>query len=70
MVLQKLVEMFKINTGEILASSCNSGKWYFSLTFARKAPDQCFIFQIYGVLSRCITSHGFLVNWNNHSQIL
>ena len=40
--------MFKTYAVEMLASS-NSRKFYFSLMWARKAPDQCFIFQIYGV---------------------
>ena len=48
--------MFNIYAGEVLASSCNGRKYSFSLTWAmdtslrgRKVPDQCLIFQIYGV---------------------
>ena len=41
--------MFNIIAGEMLASSYNGRKCYFSLTWARKAPDQRLIFQIYGV---------------------
>ena len=30
-------------------TSCNSEKYFFSLTLARKALDQCLIFKVYGV---------------------
>ena len=59
-----------IYAGEMLASSYNSRNCYFSLMWARLAPGQCLIFQIYGVKSRFIISHEFLANWNNHSQLL